>query len=1275
MPRLILSQACIPCRSVALCLMAILVGLVHPLEAAPRLTWMIGTNAAPGASGAAVHGEFSTENGTNDPPPGVVTRIPGDPEYVTPGNPTADDDFHFAGTYPAGFNQLSAARSVPFDEPSSAWERALTQRDRTNRIHVTLESGQISGTNLITLRAEFASGGFSVGGVVQTGFGSHDIVVRFRNGNGVATEVFSGTLTAAGDVVANFTPNQVQATVGANTLEMVRTGPAVSGNSYWILYDYVLLTTPVQPDPNTPPVAPLVPDQHLPENGVLALNLNGPRMDSPGLLLYSLGDSITDGSSAFPPETYAWNALVSAARGWPLTNLAYGSATISDINWQLMPGFLRTNSRFHGGLPVQSPATVRTNHVTMMLTGYNDGRDGFGRTNQTAYQAFYRSGLRHAAAFMSIPTSGKSHAQGGVAAGSWSPSAIFGGAMGRTATADGSTLTFSNLAGRAIYIGYLASASNNMGSFAVTVDGQAAGVVSCTGAFGNRSARSGNTNTPIPPNVGLLGDSRIFESPLLFRVGGLADGPHTVTVTATASAFPVTILWAAGAASARTGLTPASGPSVWIGGTLRSTASGYINGSDAGMAVFTQIQAEVAAELAADGLHVQHVRAGDYFDPLTAMGLDTVHPSNLGHAQIATAFLEKLVAPASDAETAPPGLIFQLLSGPPGMTVSPAGLLAWTPTEAQGPAAESVQVRVTDAGSPALSRSNSFAVHVSEVNSRPVSASLADGTVDEGVPIVLPIPVSDADLPANSLNFALIQGPAGATLDASGVLRWTPDETQGGTSNAFQVLISDSGAPPLSVTNQFVRHVLEVNLPPMPIPVSPIALAPGESLNVTTGATDADLPAQTLVFERIDGPDGLTVSASGEVSWAPTPLQTPSAHEVRIRITDNGAPPLSATNIFQVAVVVPNAPPIPAAVPPQSLEELQPWQRQLTAADSTPPAGQLVWSLVSGPSGLTLSASGLLDWTPSEAQGPTNTVVQFLVTDTGTPPLSASGEVSLTVNEVNSAPVPGSRNPDAIVPPGTLSFQVSALDGDLPAQTLTFELISGPGGMTITTGGVLHWNVPELEPASTNQVHVRISDSGQPPLAATNVLTVVVTAFNSPPTTTPVSPTSVVELQPFELTLAAEDAQTPGPQLIWTLLSGPSGLSLSASGQVQWTPSEAQAPSNHPVRVLITDTGSPPLGVTNEFLLMALETNSAPVMSEVPGGTVSLGGTYQHPLVAADPDLPANALTFSLTSGPAGFSVSPSGLMHWAPGTGFPPGSQTVTVTVTDNGIPPLSHS
>ncbi|MBL9171898.1 MAG: hypothetical protein JNL10_00055, partial [Verrucomicrobiales bacterium] len=77
---------------------------------------------------------------------------------------------------------------------------------------------------------------------VVTGFGDHDIAVRFRNGAGVTTPVLSRRVSSATTLVVEFAASSVGATAGANTIEIVRTGPNPPElTSNWIQFDYLRL--------------------------------------------------------------------------------------------------------------------------------------------------------------------------------------------------------------------------------------------------------------------------------------------------------------------------------------------------------------------------------------------------------------------------------------------------------------------------------------------------------------------------------------------------------------------------------------------------------------------------------------------------------------------------------------------------------------------------------------------------------------------------------------------------------------------------------------------------------------------------------------------------------------------------------------------------------------------------------------------------------------------------------------------------------------------------
>jgi hypothetical protein len=213
------------------------------IPGSPSTLWQIGIDDDPFAAGYNATGEFAQENGVNDARPGKVTRLPGDPLYNSATNPGADDDFYCAGTFPAGFNGLGSKLTVPNQEPNSAWERALTSGDRTNRVHFLLDAASAGATSRLRLAFEMVWGGVWLN-LQNTGaenYGEHDITVRWRNNTGVSTLIYSNRIDRDTRIVLDFPATNVAALAGPNTLEFTRVGPSTANLSYWIQFDYVRL--------------------------------------------------------------------------------------------------------------------------------------------------------------------------------------------------------------------------------------------------------------------------------------------------------------------------------------------------------------------------------------------------------------------------------------------------------------------------------------------------------------------------------------------------------------------------------------------------------------------------------------------------------------------------------------------------------------------------------------------------------------------------------------------------------------------------------------------------------------------------------------------------------------------------------------------------------------------------------------------------------------------------------------------------------------------------
>ncbi len=85
-------------------------------------------------------------------------------------------------------------------------------------------------------------------------------------------------------------------------------------------------------------------------------------------------------------------------------------------------------------------------------------------------------------------------------------------------------------------------------------------------------------------------------------------------------------------------------------------------------------------------------------------------------------------------------------------------------------------------------------------------------------------------------------------------------------------------------------------------------------------------------------------------------------------------------------------------------------------------------------------------------------------------------------------------------------------------------------------------------------------------------------------------------------------------------------------------------------------------------------TNQPPLLAAIPNQSNLAGGTLLVTNLASDPNIPPLPLNYSLLNPPAGASINAnSGVFSWRPAIAQSPSTQTVTVVVSDNSVPPLS--
>src|SRR5206468_3976977 len=121
------------------------------------------------------------------------------------------------------------------------------------------------------------------------------------------------------------------------------------------------------------------------------------------------------------------------------------------------------------------------------------------------------------------------------------------------------------------------------------------------------------------------------------------------------------------------------------------------------------------------------------------------------------------------------------------------------------------------------------------------------------------------------------------------------------------------------------------------------------------------------------------------------------------------------------------------------------------------PANLLSYALQSGPANAVISVDGVITRTPTEAQGPSTYVFTTVAADDGSPPLSATNTFAVVVTEANSAPTLPTQNDVTLDALSNLQVTNTATDVDLPAQALTYTLVSAPGNAVISAEGLIRW--------------------------------------------------------------------------------------------------------------------------------------------------------------------------------------------------------------------------
>lgn len=553
---------------------------------------------------------------------------------------------------------------------------------------------------------------------------------------------------------------------------------------------------------------------------------------------------------------------------------------------------------------------------------------------------------------------------------------------------------------------------------------------------------------------------------------------------------------------------------------------------------------------------------------------------------------------------------------------------------------------------------------INPVNDAPVLSGLPPSVMtDELKPIGFTATASDIDSAASNLRFGLSGAPAGATIDPkTGVFAWTPNEAQGPGNYTFRVTVSDgetsSGAP-------VSTEIREVNAAPQltAFPAS-ATINELEPYLFAVKAADSDVPVQSLIFSLVGAPAGAAINPqTGAITWSPTETQGDnSTYRFTVRVSDGVVATEAAASITVREV---NSAPVLAPIADQSIDELKPLSITLRGSDADIPGNGLTYSLDAGaPGGMAINPkTGVISWTPDEAQGAGEYTITARLTDNGSPALSDAKTFKIRVSEVNVAPILAPIGGKTVDEETSLTFKAAATDVDLPANALTYSLANAPGGAVIDSAtGVFRWTPTEAQGAGSYTLTVRVTDNGAPALSDEETFTITVNEVNKPPVAEGAS-ANVDEDGAVSISLKASDADLPANALSYSIVGAPAHGKLSGSGaNLTYTPN-ANFNGSDSFTFRVSD-GS----LASNVAIVSVQVkpvNDAPVARADAASTVE-GAPVVINVTGNDADIDGDAVVLSGVSGAANGKAEIVGNeVRFTPDPQFR-GAATFTYTITD---------
>lgn len=455
-----------------------------------------------------------------------------------------------------------------------------------------------------------------------------------------------------------------------------------------------------------------------------------------------------------------------------------------------------------------------------------------------------------------------------------------------------------------------------------------------------------------------------------------------------------------------------------------------------------------------------------------------------------------------------------------GVSVSPAtGAITYTPNEHFN-GTDLFTYEVTDDGSPTptLSSGGTVNVTVIAVNDAPFTTN-DTAVTDEDNAVLVDVLANDSDVDGNLVPGSVVVtvAPLHGTTSvepSSGAITYAPAENYYGP-DTFTYRVSDDGAPaPAKTSTATVSLTINpVNDAPVAMDV-PVIANEDTMIVVAALANDSDIDGQlvpgTLTIVTPPAHGIAIANANGTINYTPSSNYFGN-DSFAYQISDDGVPPpvLSDTANVNVQVLSVNDAPVPADDAAVTNEDnavtvaVLANDSDVDTDNSIVPASVQVLVAPANGSTAVNGATGAITYTPNLHYNGVDTFT-YTARDNGTPPLSLTAQVTITVNAVNDAPF---TTDDAAVTDEDTAVVVPVLandtdvDGTPVPASVTIVTPAPHGNTTVNpaTGAITY--TPNADYNGPDSFVYAVTDDGSPLPAGTSQGTVQITvnAVNDAP--------------------------------------------------------------------------------------------------------------------------------------------------------------------------------